>query len=201
MERYIGPVPPAWGPVALKMFHADDLIPEDPEPEYREGEPVSGPLNELINGQERREADRSQMSHPLETLFDTQREISQDEILLLADLLRKIFRYEPDERLKPIDALKHPWFDYGHNNQQGIEANKAATTTSDQNSQQTIEQTPQDISSGVQEIVQATSKHIQAVSNNDEHNNNTEPSRLYWGFLVFIIVTRRGSEEQWGLDI
>ena len=99
------------------MFHADDLIPEHPEPEYHEGEPVSGPLTELINGQERREADRSQMSHPLETLFDTRREISQDEILVLTDLLRKIFRYEPNERLIPREALKHPWFNIGHDAQ------------------------------------------------------------------------------------
>lgn len=57
MERYIGPS--AWGPAALKMFHTDDLIPQDPQPEYREGEPVPEPLTKLINGQEGREADQS----------------------------------------------------------------------------------------------------------------------------------------------
>ena len=57
MERYIGPS--AWGPAALEMLHADDLIPQDPQPEYREGEPVPEPLTKLINGQEGREADQS----------------------------------------------------------------------------------------------------------------------------------------------
>ncbi|RYC55216.1 hypothetical protein CHU98_g10992 [Xylaria longipes] len=36
--------------------------------------------------------------------------IPEDEVVLLADLLSKLFKYQPSQRMGASDALQHPWF-------------------------------------------------------------------------------------------
>lgn len=120
MERFIGPVPAAYGPRALRLLQRehgfrgfDGIYGPHAKLEYQENEPVTGPTTEFINLQEQVEAERrSDLQHPIHTALDAGEEMSRDEILLMGDLLGKIFKYDPDERIRVTEALGHPWFEY-----------------------------------------------------------------------------------------
>ncbi|KAI0186064.1 kinase-like domain-containing protein [Xylaria flabelliformis] len=95
MERFAGPIPPPYRRAAAEEFHEQEMRlykqhGENPEIE----KPAS--LSEMMG------ADG-------ENLKKLTWEAS-DEISLLADLLSKLFKYQPCQRSSAADILKHAWF-------------------------------------------------------------------------------------------
>ncbi|KAI5922027.1 kinase-like protein [Camillea tinctor] len=151
MERFIGPIPHPFRPVAEQMVYEQELeeytlwgSDEDPKPTppkpLPEGkdvalEPMSGPLDTPINKPEEREEEAGeQYTTTLQKKLGSKQmtielqippnappgtkgkktlvlySLPEEEVLLLADLLGKMFQYDPEKRIKAADVLKHAWY-------------------------------------------------------------------------------------------
>ncbi|KAI0108063.1 kinase-like protein [Daldinia grandis] len=109
MERYIGPVPPVYGPTAIKMLHEETGDLDEPPPDYEKDEAVTGPLDEPLNLQEKFEATHTEFSKPIHVALGLA-DMPRDEIPIFGDLLETLFVYDPEERLGASEVLQHEWF-------------------------------------------------------------------------------------------
>ncbi|KAI0846991.1 kinase-like protein [Daldinia vernicosa] len=109
MERYIGPVPPIYGPTAVKMLHDEMSYSDEPPPDYEENEAVTGPLTEPFNLQEKFEATHSEFSNPIHIALGLA-DMPRDEIPIFGNLLGELFVYDPEDRPDATQVLEHEWF-------------------------------------------------------------------------------------------
>ncbi|KAK6951449.1 hypothetical protein Daesc_007984 [Daldinia eschscholtzii] len=109
MERYIGPIPPTYGPAATKLLHDESGDPDEPPPDYEKDKPVTGSLTEPLNLQEKYEATHSEFDNPVHIALGLA-DMPKDEIPVFGDLLAKLFKYGPEERLGASQVLEHDWF-------------------------------------------------------------------------------------------
>ncbi|KAI1504078.1 kinase-like protein [Biscogniauxia marginata] len=119
-----------------ELYPESELIPPQNLQSGEDGasEPMSGAIDVPINKAEERENEVSQYSHPLQKKLGSKQMVIEmqrpadappgakgkkvltfytlpdEEVLLLADLLGKMFQYEPGKRIKAADVLKHEWY-------------------------------------------------------------------------------------------
>ncbi|KAI1802150.1 kinase-like protein [Daldinia bambusicola] len=109
MERYIGPIPRIYGPAAVKLLHDENGNPDVPPPDYEEGKPVTGSLTRALSLQEMSEVVQCTYIKPIHIALELVM-MPKDEITIFGDLLERLFKYAPWQRLKAFHAVKHPWF-------------------------------------------------------------------------------------------
>ncbi|RYP42472.1 hypothetical protein DL767_000160 [Monosporascus sp. MG133] len=131
MERFAGPLPSEYREVAVRMLEerGDSLqISSDDSTRITEN-------LEKLNQMDKRRAEGTDFTDHLEITLgakyltkrflppgenaDSDQSSSEEwvmeglpktEVILFADLLRRMFKYYPEERLSPSDALEHEWF-------------------------------------------------------------------------------------------
>lgn len=110
MERLIGPIPPIYGIAATKLLHEETKWDDDePVPEYQEDEPVTGQWNRQSDRNSETNKGLNEYENPIQKMLGLV-PLPQNEIQALGDLLGKLFKYHPDERLSASEALGHEWF-------------------------------------------------------------------------------------------
>lgn len=139
LEYFFGPLPePYRGAWEVNQEGASDYHSIDGDETSLDGdekplEPVSMSLAELLE-ERRAEADETGFSDTVEAAISTKRswfnfpldeqgnpvldaepiqashQIPKGEVPILGDLLRRIFKYNPNERISTLDILNHEWF-------------------------------------------------------------------------------------------
>ncbi|KAI0427186.1 kinase-like domain-containing protein [Xylaria sp. FL1042] len=117
MESFAGPIPPPYRSLAAEELYHDEL-PSQAEGESCQDAQDSSPDGiEEILGQELRE----KVLVPKEGNIGREEtatkmipyRIPENELAILADLLRRMLKYKPSDRLSTSSVLEHPWFKIG----------------------------------------------------------------------------------------
>ncbi|KAI1268025.1 kinase-like domain-containing protein [Xylariaceae sp. FL1019] len=138
MERLIGPIPQQYRLGAQRKLAEEFGIDLEDGGELFDDQFLMGPVDEPIGAQEKREfrsvqfTDRLEMKiaserrsygqewdheHPdgaKDTLFLIKYFLPRDEVLQLGDLIRRMLKYDPQDRLSVPQVLRHPWFRKHH---------------------------------------------------------------------------------------
>ncbi|KAI1739478.1 kinase-like protein [Xylaria scruposa] len=136
MERFAGPIPPPYRHAAAEKLYLDEMRTSAKETEPEKAVPPSEMLEAVgenlksLTGESTGEScvrelelEMSielweQVRVPDEEIEDNNGrkwksvhyQLPEDEVASLADLLSKMFRYQPSQRIRAGIALKHPWF-------------------------------------------------------------------------------------------
>ena len=104
--------------IKYKLLHSMVYFEEDGEPKSIEEQERAGAFtkackssirdqlreigtqNDPPNGDEGRMIERTGVT------------LHEREVELLGDLLKRMLRYRPEERIKMIEVIRHPWFDF-----------------------------------------------------------------------------------------